>query len=104
MISLTKNQQEVQGKSKGNFLYFMTRVVYSFMLIYDLAACLGGARSKELACQCRRYNRHGFNTRVGKISLENGMATHSNILAWRMLWTEEPRWLQSIGLQRVRHD
>ena len=29
------------------------------------------------------------------------MATHSSILAWRMLWTEEPRGLQSIGSQRV---
>jgi len=34
--------------------------------------------------------------------LEEGMATHSNILAWRILWTEEPDGLQSIGLQRVR--
>ena len=32
------------------------------------------------------------------------MATHSNILAWRTPWTEEPGRLQSMGLQRVRHD
>ena len=31
--------------------------------------------------------------------LEKGMATHSNILAWRIPWTEEPGRLQSIGLQ-----
>ena len=30
------------------------------------------------------------------------MATHSNIFSWRILWTEEPSGLQSIGLQRVR--
>ena len=36
--------------------------------------------------------------------LEKGMATHSSILAWRIPWTEEPGWLQSVGLQRVRHD
>ena len=36
--------------------------------------------------------------------LENGMATHSSILAWRTPWTEEPRGLQYMGLQRVRHD
>ena len=36
--------------------------------------------------------------------LEEGMATHFSILAWRILWTEEPSRLQSIGLQRVRHD
>ena len=34
--------------------------------------------------------------------LEKGMATHSSILAWRIQWTEEPGWLQSMGLQRVR--
>ena len=32
------------------------------------------------------------------------MATHSSILAWRIPWTEEPGRLQSIGLQRVRHN
>ena len=36
--------------------------------------------------------------------LEKGMATHSNILAWRMPWTEEPGQLQSMGWQRVGHD
>ena len=36
--------------------------------------------------------------------LERGMATHSSIPAWRILWTEEPGRLQSMGLQRVRHD
>ena len=34
-------------------------------------------------------------------SLEEGMATHSRILAWRILWAEEPGGLQSMGLQRV---
>ena len=37
-------------------------------------------------------------------SLEEGMATHSGILAWRISWTEEPGGLQSMGLQRVGHD
>ena len=36
--------------------------------------------------------------------LEEGMATHSSILAWRIPWTEEPSGLQSMGLQRVRHN
>ena len=34
--------------------------------------------------------------------LEKGIATHSSILAWRILWTEEPGRLQSVGSQRVR--
>ena len=36
--------------------------------------------------------------------LEKGMSTHSSILAWEILWTEEPGGLQSMGLQRVGHD
>ena len=36
--------------------------------------------------------------------LEEGMAAHSSILAWRLSWTEEPGRLQSTGSQRVGHD
>ena len=36
--------------------------------------------------------------------LEKEMATHSSILAWRIPWTEEPGWLQSMGLKRVGHN
>ena len=35
---------------------------------------------------------------------EKEMVTHYNIIAWRILWTEKPGRLQSMGLQRVRHD
>ena len=35
--------------------------------------------------------------------LEKGMATHATILAWRILWTEEPGRLQSMGSQRLGH-
>ena len=40
----------------------------------------------------------------GEDPLEKGMANHSSILAWRIPQTEEPGGLQSMGLQRVRHD
>ena len=36
--------------------------------------------------------------------LENGMATHSSILAWSIPWTEKSGKLQSMGLQGVGHD
>ena len=36
--------------------------------------------------------------------LEEGMATHSSILAWRIPWTEDPDRLQSMGSQTVGHD
>ena len=37
-------------------------------------------------------------------SLDEKMATHSSILAGKILWTEEPGRLQSLGLQRVGHN
>ena len=36
--------------------------------------------------------------------LEKDMAIHSSTIAWRILWTEEPGRLQSMGLQRVGHN
>ena len=36
--------------------------------------------------------------------LEEGMATHSSIRAWRIPWTEEPGGLQPMGSQRAGHD
>ena len=36
--------------------------------------------------------------------LEEGMAAHSNILAWRIPWMEEPGRLQFMGMQRVEHE
>ena len=37
-------------------------------------------------------------------SLEEEMATHSNIFTWEIPWTEEPGGLQSVGFQRIRHN
>ena len=66
---------------------------------------LGGASGKEPTCQCRRWKRHILHLRYKVLSLgwedslQEGMATHSSILAWRIPWTEESGGLQSIGLQ-----
>ena len=54
-----------------------------------------GTTGKESACQCRRRKRCGFSPCVWMIPLEEGMATHSSILAWRIPWTEEPGRLYS---------
>ena len=40
----------------------------------------------------------------GQENLETGVPTQSNILAWRIPWTEKPGGLQSMGSQRVEHD
>ena len=37
-------------------------------------------------------------------SPEEGMAIHSNILAWKISWAEQPGGIESIGSQRVGHD
>ena len=39
-----------------------------------------------------------------EVLLEEGVATHSSILAWKISWTGDPGGLQSIGSQRVGHD
>ena len=65
----------------------------------------GGASGKETACQSRRHETQvRFPGPGQKDPLEEGMTTHSNILAWRIPWTEEPEGLQFMGLQRVGHD
>ena len=62
-----------------------------------------GDSSKEPACQWRRHEMCVWSLGWEDL-LEEGMATHSSIHAWRIPGTEEPEGLQSIGLQRVRHD
>ena len=65
----------------------------------------GGASGEEPACCCRRCKRCGFNPWVRKIPLEEGIATHCSILAWRIPWTEKLGRLWSIEPQRAqRHN
>ena len=62
-----------------------------------LSRCLSG---KESTCNAGDV---GSTPGSGR-SPGEGNATHSSILAWRILWTEEPGGLQSMGSQRVGHD
>ena len=64
----------------------------------------GWPSGKEPARQCRRYNKIPVPSLAQEDPLEEGMATHSNALAWRVPWTEEPGGLQSTGSQRVGQD
>ena len=61
----------------------------------------GGSDGKESACNA---GDPGSIPWVRQDPLENGMATHSSILTWRVPWTEEPGGLLSTGLQRDAHD
>ena len=77
-----------QGLSSGTATLWMSQVM---LVVKNLPANAGDVRD------------------VGPISgwedpLEESMATHSSILAWRIPWTEEPDGLQAIGLQRVGHN
>ena len=63
-----------------------------FWLRFTLLGFPGGASGKGPTCQQQED------------PLEEGITTHSSILAWRIPWTEELGGLWSIGSQRVRHD
>jgi len=59
---------------------------------------------KEFSCSVGAEGDAGLIPELGR-DLEEGMKTHSSILAWRIPWTEEePGRLQSIGSQRVGHE
>ena len=59
-----------------------------------------GSDGKESTCNDGDLS----STLVWKDPLENGMATHSGILAWGITWTEESGRLQSVGSHRVGHN
>ena len=61
--------------------------------IHIIQAFPGGASGKEPAWHVRDAG----SIPQSEDSLEEGMATHSSILAWRIPWTEEPGGLQSMG-------
>ena len=64
----------------------------------------GGATVKKILPPNAKDLRETVQSLGGEDSLEEGMATHSSILAWRIPWAEEPGGLQSTVLQRVGHD
>ena len=76
---------------------------YYSTVLYSQLGFPGGTSGKEPTCQCRRPKGHRVQSLGQEDPLEEGMATHSSILAWIIPWTEEPGGLQSIGSQRVGH-
>ena len=64
----------------------------------------GGPVVKNPPAQCRRHNETQVWSLGREGPLEEGMATLSNILAWRIPWAEEPGGLQFTGSQRVRYN
>ena len=83
-----------------SLLLFLLALIFLFLLSHRSWDFPGSSHGKESACS------------VGDLGwihdwedpLEEGMATHSSILAWRIPWTEEAGGLQSMGSQRVWHN
>ena len=105
LISLAKTSTTVlirSGKKRQPCLIPLLRgKAFSFSLVSMMLAGLPRwLRGKESAF--RRHRRADSIPGSGR-PLEEGMATHSSILAWRIPWTEEPGRLQSIALQKIRH-
>ena len=83
-------------------IYVCVMYIYTHICIYVYAWFPRWLSGKELACQA------GDEMRVPSLGwedpLEEKMAIHSSILAWKIPWTDDPAGLQSIGLQRVGHN
>ena len=82
------------------FLFVLLLVSHrSFLYILDIKTLL----YKNLPASARGARDAGLISET-EDSLEYKRSSHSSILAWKIPWTEEPGQLQSLGLQRVRHD
>ena len=88
---------------KSLYIFEVKIMQYSWSsLIMVVTLCVGfpgGVSGKEPTCQFSRYEIQGWED-----PLEDCIATHSSILAWRIPWTVEPGKLQSTVSQRVGHD
>ena len=95
------NLFEIPEKAPPRIFYiraYVTVITSPLLCICVLKGGFSGSSAgKESSCNV--WGRPGFDPWVVKIPLEKEKATHSSILAWRILWTEEPLGLQSMELQ-----
>ena len=100
----TNNISQIKNGGPYSSTFGLKRMVHVCAYMYSWYVYIrhgfpGGTGDKEPVCQSGDIRDSG-----GKDPLEEGIATHSRILAWRTPWTEEPGGLQSPGWPRVRHD
>ena len=81
--------------------FFYTTKLLDHMYIWDFPH---SSAVKNRPALFRRHKKCEFNPWVKEDALEEGMATHSSILAWEIPRTEEPGGLYSMESQRIRHD
>ena len=87
-----------------SFSYLQLIPLYMIMLYIFSFGFPVGTSGKEPTCQRRRHKKRCVWSLGWENALEEGMTTHSSILAWRIPCIEEPVGLESIGLHRVGHD
>ena len=95
----SKEGNENRNGKTGNLEF-----IYNVYSLYNKNRKYGGTTSSQMALVVKNLSANAGDMRWGFEPLEEGMATHCSILAWRIPWTEEPGGLQSMGSQRVRYD
>ena len=81
-------------------ILFGVRLFISFENIFVLILGFPGGSVVKNPPAVQETQEIGVRSRGQEDPLEEGTATHSSILAWRIPWTEEPGGLQSMGSQR----
>ena len=96
---------DTDGIDTGCTAFWRKKVVWTPMFFIEMGwGFPGGTSGKELTCQYRKHKRRGFDSWVGKIPWRRKWQPTPVFLPGEAPWTEEPGGLQSMGLQRVRHD
>ena len=95
---------QIGGPSTGWESWGVTlRILLISLQLVTQEAGAGPGSKLGRESQGPRYSEYHLLEGKWALGLEEGMASHSSILAWRITWTEEPGRLQSIGLHRVGH-
>ena len=91
-----KTHEKVTGEINFNDVFYLIQYIQNTRLLQWLSGKEAPARQEAQATWVLFLSQED--------PLEEEMATHSSILAWRMPWTKEPGGLQSIRSQAVRYD
>ena len=97
--SLCPYSEQITVKTLLISTEYYTYTINRFHLVTNTRDFPGDSDGEESACNAGDL---GLIPGLGRSPGEE-MATHSNILAWRIPWTEEPGWLQFMGSQRIGH-
>ena len=98
--------KEVKKKCTESQILILAENIYIrldiFIFLLHSVSFPGGASDKKPTCQSRRCKRHRFNPWVRKIPLEQEMAPHSSILAWKISCPEEPDTVHEVAKSQTR--